>query len=367
LAWLLIANPSMKKKVKWLFVCLAIAGLAGCNMPRKQDLPVSATSNPTQIFQTILARLTQTQASAPTATPSPSPVNSQSPTVTAQLTTQSVQSPKPPSQTANAAQSCDQAAPGIPIDVTIPDDTVMQPGQSFTKIWRLRNVGTCTWTQSYRAEWFSGEAMGASSPVPLAHSVPPGQGIDISVDMTAPRAAGMFQGNWKLRNQDNQWFGIGPNGDSPFWVRIVVPPTPTPSPTITPIAIPTPTSTPSATATAQAAGTITITLGTKIDLDSGNLDPASGADLSYEANSEQEHLLTPLDEAVLGVFGAERPNQEDCRSEAMGAVGYVVEDLESGTYLCYHTGQGLPGWAMIVQLDSSINALRLQYFTWAQP
>jgi hypothetical protein len=31
-------------------------------------------------------------------------------------------------------------------DVTIPDNTVMAPNQPFTKTWRLRNDGTCTWT-----------------------------------------------------------------------------------------------------------------------------------------------------------------------------------------------------------------------------
>jgi hypothetical protein len=367
LAWLLIANPGMKKPVVWIFVCLAIVGLAGCNMPRNQDFPVSATPNATQIYQTVLARLTQTRSVGPTSTVSPQPVEHQRPSATFQLVVVSTQSPEPHSQTSNTAQTCDRAAPGIPIDVTIPDNTLMQPGQSFTKIWRLRNVGTCTWTQAYRVELFSGDAMGAPSSVPLASEVPPGQGIDISVDMIAPRAAGMFQGNWKLRNQENQWFGIGPNGDSPFWVRIVIPPTPTPSPTVTSALTPTSTSTPIPTPVPQAAGTITVTLGVKIDLDSGALNPSSGADLSFEANSKQQYLLIPLDKAALGVFGTEQPNQEDCRSEAMGSVGYVIEDLGSGTYLCYHTDKGLPGWALIDQLDPANHDLRLQYFTWAQP
>ncbi len=65
-----------------------------------------------------------------------------------------------------------------------------------------------------------------------------------------------------------------------------------------------------------------------------------------------------MDKVVLGVFGSEQPNQEDCRSEAMGSVEYVIEDLSDGTYLCYHTDQGLPGWVKIVQLDS----IQMTYF-----
>jgi hypothetical protein len=357
----------MNKSIVWILMSLALAGLAGCNLPRDRGGLDSATPNATQIFQTVLARLTQTQSNVPASTVSPPPASSQSPTATAQIAVELTQTPKPLDQTPLPTQACDRAAPGVPIDVTVPDDTVMQPGQPFTKIWRLRNVGACTWTQAYRVELFSGDAMGAVSSVPLAHDVAPGQVIDISVDMVAPRAAGMFQGNWKLRNQKNQWFGIGPNGASPFWVRIVVPPTPTPSSMPTSEIAPSPTATPIPTPMPQAAGTITVTLGTKIDLDSGDLNPASGADLSYAANSKQQYLLAPLGETILGVFGTERPNQEDCRSEAMGPVEYIIEDLTDGSYLCYHTGQGLPGWAKIVQLDSSNGLLKLQYFTWAQP
>lgn len=357
----------MNKSVVWIFLGLAFAGLAGCNMPRSQDNSVSASPNATQIFQTVLARLTQTQSGAPTSTASPPPASGRSPTMTAKSVAAVTQSPAPSNQSSKANPACDRAAPGVPIDVSIPDDTVLQPGQSFTKIWRLRNVGTCIWTQAYRVELFSGDAMGAASSVPLAQVVPPGQGIDIAVDMVAPRAAGMFQGNWKLRNQDDQWFGIGPNGDSPFWVRIVVPATPTPSPTPTPEVTPAPSVNPIPTSAAQVSGTITLTLGTKIDLDNGDLNPASGADLTYENNSKQRHLLTPLDKAAFGVFGTERPNLDDCRSEAMGNVDFVVEDLNDGTYLCYHTNQGLPGWMVIVHLDSTNDALQLQYFTWAQP
>ena len=34
-------------------------------------------------------------------------------------------------------------------DVTIPDGTYINPGASFTKIWRLKNTGTCAWTTQF--------------------------------------------------------------------------------------------------------------------------------------------------------------------------------------------------------------------------
>ena len=45
-------------------------------------------------------------------------------------------------------------------DVTIPDGTVMAPGQSFTKTWKLKNIGTTSWS-NYNLKFFDGEQMDA--------------------------------------------------------------------------------------------------------------------------------------------------------------------------------------------------------------
>ncbi len=112
-------------------------------------------------------------------------------------------------------------------DVTIPDGTEMQPGQTFTKTWRLQNVGSCPWTQGFGVVFDSGDAMGAPSFTPIS-SVPvqPGQMVDVSVDLQAPQDAGTYRGNFKLRSADGQIFGLGEK-HKPFYVEIVVPePTP---------------------------------------------------------------------------------------------------------------------------------------------
>ena len=141
--------------------------------------------------------------------------------------------------------ACDQAAPGYPsIDATIDDDTEISPGKSFTKIWRLSNEGSCTWSKDYAAVWFSGEKLGEALSVPLGRQVRPGESVEISVDMVSPATAGTYQSNWKLRNAGGVLFGIGPNGDAPFWVRIVVVQTETNTPTATPTFTPTITVTP---------------------------------------------------------------------------------------------------------------------------
>jgi len=100
-------------------------------------------------------------------------------------------------------------------DVTVPDDTVMTPGQSFTKTWKLQNTGSCAWSTSYKVSFVSGNAMGGTTTA-LVAAVQPGQSGDISVAMKAPTTAGDAIGYWILTNDSGQNFG------STFYVKIKV-------------------------------------------------------------------------------------------------------------------------------------------------
>jgi LysM repeat protein len=82
-------------------------------------------------------------------------------------------------------------------DVTIPDGTVMEPGHAFTKTWRLKNVGTVEWGEGTHLDFLEGEQMGAPSPVAVPN-VPPGETVDISVDLVAPAEVGNYTGRWRL-------------------------------------------------------------------------------------------------------------------------------------------------------------------------
>jgi len=121
--------------------------------------------------------------------------------------------------TAQAA-TCDWAQ--FIADVTVPDGTTYAPGTTFRKTWRLRNIGTCTWTPAYALVFDSGEKMGAPTAINFPSNVTPGQTVDLSLDLTAPTSAGHYFGYWKLRNASNVNFGIGYNANRAFWVEIYV-------------------------------------------------------------------------------------------------------------------------------------------------
>jgi hypothetical protein len=107
-------------------------------------------------------------------------------------------------------------------DVTYPDGSNVSLGSSFTKIWRLKNTGTCTWTTSYALVFVSGDRLNASTAVSLPTNVGPGQTVDLAVNLTAPNQSGRYRGYWKLRNASNVLFGIGDSADGNFYVDINV-------------------------------------------------------------------------------------------------------------------------------------------------
>ncbi len=344
-----------------LFLGVLAAVLSACNLPQVGNSPPQ-TENLTQVYQTVEARLTAavTQTSATATSPAATESGAAEQTATLQpvlpsATNQQDATPVP--------GSCDQASPGNPIDVTIPDDTQVQPGEAFTKIWRLKNSGTCSWQPDYQVFLFSGEAMGAPAGFALGQRVDPGQSVDITVDLIAPKQAGVYQGNWKLRNRSGTAFGIGPSGSSSFWVRIVVAalPTPTPTPATT-----TPTATATPTEAIQITGLVTLMPGETLDLDSNGINPDSGEDLLYESTPSGSHQLAPIVGITLLLYGPEQPTLAQCQSQSLRFEPLQV-DKYIGQYFCYRTDFGLPGRAQIEFLDPDTYSLRLRTLTWLLP
>lgn len=350
------------RKLLTPFLAALFLSLSGCHLPAGQT--VVPTINVTQAYQTVEARLTQAVAQTPPAATADEPSEATpTPSPTTPTPAYGGPTPTPPQPTAPSGDgACDQAAPGTPIDVTIPDYTQLLPGEEFTKTWRLVNAGTCTWTDEYALVWFSGEKMNAPGSVPLAGPVPPGQMVDLSVDMEAPEKPGSYISYWKLRNAAGVLFGIGPSGGSAFWVNIEVIAAATT--TATP-ATPTQTSTASPTPGVQASGPALLRPGDALDLDANRLN-AGEEDLLYRL-AGQEHVLEPAGSAALAVFGAAGPSLGDCQTATLSADPLTIDGLAAGTYLCYRTNMALPGWAKIAGLAADTGEVSLEIYTWKVP
>ena len=204
-------NSSIKKMI---FLALTLALILACNPLAPATPQPAATLDVlyTSAAQTLSAMSTE-GAAILTSQPLSSPTATLSITTSTAVEFQTL-TPVPP------ITKCDVAA--FIADVTYPDGSSVGFGVVFTKIWRVRNVGTCTWTPSYSLVYVSGERFGAQSAVSLPGNVAPGQSIDIPVQLVTPDQSGRFKGYWMLRNPSGVLFGVGDSGDASIYVDVSV-------------------------------------------------------------------------------------------------------------------------------------------------
>lgn len=128
----------------------------------------------------------------------------------------------PPTQAPQAKESTCEDKLAFVTDVTVPDGTILSPDELFTKTWRIRNTGTCTWTTSYQLVFKDGQQMSAPEAVTLTRDVPAGQEVDISVDFTAPSDMRPYKSFWQLQNADGTVVPIEGVEDNSIFVDITV-------------------------------------------------------------------------------------------------------------------------------------------------
>ncbi len=110
-------------------------------------------------------------------------------------------------------------------DVTILDNTAIAPGTTFTKTWRVRNDGNCTWGPGLTLHGLSfvyGAQLGAPTEVPLAQNVPPGSTFDVSIAMIAPDDPGLYRSEWLFHIADGPLLGVGADRQTPLAAQIIV-------------------------------------------------------------------------------------------------------------------------------------------------
>ncbi|MCW5874994.1 MAG: hypothetical protein KIS88_10155 [Anaerolineales bacterium] len=179
----------------------------------------------TEAAQIAFQALTETAAAAPpTATLTPIPptptFTPEPPTPTATLEgEQPTLVPTPLQQPSTSGIPCLRA--NLEYE-SIPDGTQIYAKIPFTKVWRLKNTGSCTWKRDFAVIWIQGDLMGAETVVEFSDKeIAPGDYAMVEVSMRAPDRSGFYKGYWMLRG-DGAVFGIGNNGREWFWVDIQV-------------------------------------------------------------------------------------------------------------------------------------------------
>lgn len=104
---------------------------------------------------------------------------------------------------------------------TYPDGTIVQPGETFTKVWQIQNNGTCTWDSNWQLIFYSGDLLDGLSVYSFPQPAQPGQTVDVPVILRAPAENGTYTGEWMLKSPWGQSFGVG-QYSVPISVSIVV-------------------------------------------------------------------------------------------------------------------------------------------------
>jgi hypothetical protein len=176
--------------------------------------------------------------------------------------------------------------------------------------------------------------------------------------MEAPQTPGTYQSNWMLSDSEGNLFGIGRNGDAPFWVKIEV----IPANTATSTATPTQTITPEG----DLFGDVDLVDGDQFDLDAGVLNPdmSDVADFDYQYDGTPTHILSLLNETQWMVYGENEPEYEDCSVADLLENAISFSDVPDGLYICYRTSENAFGRLLIGGYDDG--ELSLSFLTWIE-
>jgi hypothetical protein len=193
----------MKIKTTVLISAVMALGLliGACGASATEAAPtLSVEAIQTNAVSTFSGGLTQTALAAPTNTPLPT--NTAIPPTA--IGTLANTMPFATTVSVNPTSSCNMMS--YVNDVTIPDNTPMTPGQTFTKTWKVKNSGTCAWEAGFKFAFTGGDAMSGET-YTLTQSVAANAVTEISVAMTAPAKSGSIRGNWRMSTAAGQSFG----------------------------------------------------------------------------------------------------------------------------------------------------------------
>jgi hypothetical protein len=209
-----------------LLIAMLIAACGPSATPTGPTADVAAIR--TSAASTVVSQFTLTAAVFTPVVPAgptdyPAPVETEVPDATATVTT------LPVAQVTNAEGTvvalCDKYSwdPNT-VDVNIPDNTPVSPGQDFVKTWKIKNIGTCTWGEGYKLVFSYSSSPNDDSlngvAQPLTAAIAPQQELEVSVQFTAPDLPGTYFSVWTMQNAKGIPFQG--NDNKALYVQVIV-------------------------------------------------------------------------------------------------------------------------------------------------
>jgi len=103
-----------------------------------------------------------------------------------------------------------------------PDNSILKPGEAFTKTWEIKNTGASPWTTNYHLVLIAspeGNTLGSVPQISFSQQTSPGETMLLSVPLTAPQSEGIYSVYWAIINEAGE---IIPVDGGNLWVKIHV-------------------------------------------------------------------------------------------------------------------------------------------------
>jgi len=222
--------------IQFLILFFALI-IAGCQSQLVQT-PSAVRITPTT------TRVAFIPTTVPTAAPQAHPITNITPftpqaspefTTPAATPSQSIEftaTPTPSLATATATPTLSPAPCNLAQDLLPAQVSTRSPGEPFAHIWRLRNIGSCTWSSNYAITWTSGELYASPLRIEIGASVSPGEVVELNVPMLAPEIIGDYLSVWAFVNPQGQRVDIVARMDDLLTVTVRVRSSLTPSATV---------------------------------------------------------------------------------------------------------------------------------------
>jgi hypothetical protein len=197
----------MKQKIliTTLFIAALIAACGPSATPAEPTPDVAAVR--TSAASTVVSQFTLTAA---VFTPTP-PLAAKETETSATDTTATETQPAVAVQVTNASGTpedlCDSLGyDPLTVDVNIPDNTIMTPGQDFIKTWKVKNTGSCPWGAGYVLAYAGYDDAMSGQFIAMTEVIQPGQEVEVSVQFEAPAQSGTYVSAWSMRNPAGVFF-----------------------------------------------------------------------------------------------------------------------------------------------------------------
>lgn len=191
-----------QKKLTALLVFVLL--LTACGPSATQEPTPDVAAVRTSAASTVEAKYTLTAAAF---TPTSLPPATETPEPEATATETQVSAEVITNEDGTPIELCDSLGYDIlTVDVNVPDNTIMSPGQDFIKTWRVKNTGACPWGAGYALVYAGYTDNMSGQFIAMTEVIQPGQEVEVSVQFQAPDATGEYLSAWTMQNPQGVTF-----------------------------------------------------------------------------------------------------------------------------------------------------------------